>query len=141
MARILIVEGDPVNAEAAAVICKAARHSVTVVGNGLEALLLLDALPFDLILTDGKMPRMDGVTMTCLIRATDHPYAGIPIIGVTSRGARDETSEMLEAGMDLVVSKPFRTQALLSAIDRALTDGSHGVTISPLRREAPFRVR
>ena len=132
MARILIVEDDPINAEAAAVICKAARHTVTVVGNGLEALLVLDALPFDLILTDVNMPRMDGITMTGLIRSTDHPYAGIPIIGVTGRSGREDAVRMLASGMDAVVTKPFRAQTLLQAIDRALAHGSEGVTLSPL---------
>lgn len=134
MARILIVEDDPINAEAAAVICKAARHTVTVVGNGVEALLLLDAVPFDLILTDVKMPRMDGVTMTSLIRATHHPYAGIPIVGLTGKAGRDDTARMLAAGMDAVVTKPFRNQTLLTAIDQALRGGAEGVTISPLTR-------
>lgn len=134
MAHILIVEDDPINAEAAAVICKAARHSVTVVGNGVEALLLLDALSFDLILTDVVMPRMDGVTMTALIRATHHPYAGIPIVGVTGRAGRDDGARLLAAGMDAVVAKPFRRQTLLDAIDRALHQASEGVTLSRLAR-------
>jgi CheY-like chemotaxis protein len=130
MANILIVEDDPVSAEAAAVICKAARHTVTVVGDGLSALLALDTEPFDMILADVMMPRMDGLAMTRAIRTSNQPYAGIPILGFTGRVGREHVAAMLDAGMDDVVPKPFRNRTLVEAIAQLLKRGSYGVVIT-----------
>lgn len=137
MANILIVEDDAVHAEAAAVMCKAARHAVTVVSDGLAALLALECETFDLILTDVMMPRMDGVTMTRVIRTSNKPYAGIPILGLTGRVGREHVSAMLDAGMDDVVPKPFRNRALVEAIAQLLERGAVGVVITgPAERES-----
>lgn len=137
MANILIVEDNQVHAEAAAVMCKAARHTVTVVSDGLAALLALEYEVFDLILTDVMMPRMDGVTMTRVIRHSNKPYAGIPILGFTGRVGREHVAAMLEAGMDDVVPKPFRNRTLIDAIAQLLQRGPIGVVItSPAERES-----
>src|SRR5689334_4474079 len=120
MARILIVEDEPINAELAAVICKAAGHEVTLASNGMEALVLLDDQPFDLILADVVMPVMDGVTMTTLIRRSNTPYASIPIIGVTAKAAMEGMGEMLKAGMDQVVTKPVRNSTLRVVVEQVL---------------------
>lgn len=137
MARILIVENDPTNAEAAGLICRVARHIVTIVTNGVEALLLLDALPFDLVLTDITMPRMDGITMTQLIRHSDRPYATIPIIGVTARTSPHDHSEMLAAGMDHLVTKPYRNTQLTDAITAVLAGDRNHVTLHKITELSP----
>lgn len=129
MARILIVEDDPINAEVAAVICRANRHLVTVVENGVLALLALDAQPFDLILTDVVMPRMDGITMSTLIRSSNAPYANLPIIGMTALASEGDTRQMLEAGMDRVVVKPFRNRVLARVLEEALREAAEAVKI------------
>ncbi|MNS48278.1 CAI-1 autoinducer sensor kinase/phosphatase CqsS [compost metagenome] len=129
MARILIAEDDPIHAEAAVVICKAARHTVTVVGNGLEALMLLDAVPFDLVLTDATMPRMGGATLVAAIRGSERPFAGIPIIGMASKVC-DGAEALRDAGVDAFILKPVEQPALLGAIEQALVLGPAMVTIT-----------
>lgn len=129
MARILIVEDEPTNAELASLICRAAKHQVTVVGNGIEALLLLDAVTFDLVITDVIMPRMDGITMTGLIRASDAAYANIPIIGMTARADQASQKAMREVGMDEVVLKPFKSETFRKALEKWADQGPHRVAI------------
>lgn len=136
MARILIVEDDPINAEVAAVICRANRHVVTVVENGVHALMALDAQTFDLILTDVVMPRMDGLTMTALIRASGAPYANIPIIAMTALAGPGDTQRLLDAGMDQVVVKPFRNSYLASVLEDALQAAADAVKIFRLTDHA-----
>lgn len=112
-------------------ICEAARHVVTVASNGLEALTVLEASPFDLVLTDVVMPKMDGIALTAAIRRSGGDNAHIPIIGMTALAGRDSLREMLNAGMDEVVTKPFRNRELLAVLTRALAQGSGPVTFSP----------
>ncbi|MFN3431136.1 MAG: response regulator [Candidatus Sericytochromatia bacterium] len=129
MARILIAEDDPIHAEAAVVVCKAARHTVTVVGNGLEALMLLDAVPFDLVITDATMPRMGGAMLVSAIRGSDRPFSGIPIIGMASRTS-DGAEALRQAGVDAFIFKPLEQPSLLGAIEQALALGPDMVTIT-----------
>lgn len=129
MARVLIVEDDPTNAELASIICKSAKHVVTVVENGIEALMLLDAVPFELVITDVIMPRMDGITMTGLIRSSGAPYANVPIIGMTAKADRTSHTAMHEAGMSDVITKPFRAHDLKAMVARWLESGAHDVAI------------
>lgn len=129
MARILIAEHDPVAVEAAAMICKAARCTVTAVDTGVEALLLLDALPFDIVIVGARLPRMDGAALTAAIRGSHAPYAALPIVGVA--GVMDETAiEALKAaGADAVVTRPFRHDDLAKAVARLLARGPARVTL------------
>lgn len=129
MARILIVEDDPINAEVAAVICRANRHVVTVVENGVLGLMALDAQPFDLVLTDVVMPRMDGITMTSLIRGSGTSFANVPIIGMTALASKADMQKMLAAGMDQVVVKPFRNSLLARVLEEALSRAADTVKI------------
>lgn len=137
MARILIVEHDPINAELVAIICKAARHVVTVVGNGVEALLMLDAVPFDLVLTDILMPRMDGLAMVGAIRGAQAAYADVPVIVMTATSDRQSVNAMRAMGIQGVVPKPFRNASLISVIKDVLA-GPAQVSIQRMQRQGRF---
>lgn len=129
MARILIVEDDPINAELVAIICKAGRHEVTVVHDGREALRALESASYDLVLTDVIMPRMDGFTLVGLIRSATAAYATVPVIVMTARSDRDSVAAMYAAGVQHVVAKPFRNATLRSAIEEVLAVGPMHVSI------------
>jgi CheY-like chemotaxis protein len=129
MGRILIVEDDPINAELVAIICKAGRHVGTVVRDGLEAMRALASAPYDLVLTDVIMPRMDGFTLVGLIRGATAAYATIPIVVMTARSDRDSVDALYDAGVQHVVPKPFRNATLRAAIDAALAAGPAFVSI------------
>lgn len=124
MAHILIVEDDPINAEIATIICQAGQHTVTVTRNGCQALVALDAEPFDLVLTDIIMPEMDGLALALTIRSSDTPYACVPIIAMTALGDEHHLHEMAAVGIDEVITKPFRNRALLALVNRVLSEDS-----------------
>jgi CheY-like chemotaxis protein len=129
MGRILIVEDDPINAELVAIICKAGRHAATVVHDGREALRALESAPYDLVLTDVIMPRMDGFTLVGLIRGATAAYATIPVIVMTARSDRESVAALYDAGVQHVVAKPFRNATLRGAIDEVLAAGPAHVSI------------
>ena len=69
--QILLVEDNPINQKVAQRLLEKAGHTVTVVGNGVEAVTCVAAQPFDLVLMDLQMPEMDGLTATAAIRQNE----------------------------------------------------------------------
>ena len=67
--RVLLAEDNPVNQRLAVALLEDRGHSVVVADDGREALEALDREPFDLILMDVQMPRMDGLQAAAAIRA------------------------------------------------------------------------
>lgn len=142
MARVLIVEDDPISAELVSIICKAAHHVVTVVSNGLEALMMLDALPFDLVLADMIMPKMDGARLLRVIRASGSGYAKIPVVVLTAKSDAATLQTLKALGADHVLTKPYQKAALHALLERALSDAEYDANTveifrsNELRREA-----
>lgn len=121
MAHILIVEDEPTNAELAALICKEEGHSARQVRDGIEALKrLLEKERFDLVLLDVLMPRMDGLDLVTALREAPST-AAIPIIAVTGvAGARDH-HVLRTAGVDAIITKPYKPNTLRQAMRQALS--------------------
>jgi CheY-like chemotaxis protein len=118
---ILLVEDNPINQKVAARLLEKAGHSVTVAGNGREALDQVSSNPYDLILMDVQMPEMDGLQATVAIREQE---AGtdrhIPIVALTAHAMVGDRERCLGAGMDGYVTKPVQPPVLFQAIADAL---------------------
>ena len=77
-------------------------------------------LELDAILMDQEMPVMGGLEATQMIREwekKDLLVAHVPIIGVTANARKEQIKALLSAGMDDVVSKPFRMPELLPKVE------------------------
>jgi CheY-like chemotaxis protein/HPt (histidine-containing phosphotransfer) domain-containing protein len=101
-------------------------YEVTAVSNGLEAVDTLaapDALPFDLVLMDCQMPRLDGYEATARIRRLPGPAARTPIVALTAHAVQEELDRCLASGMDDYLTKPVREEALRRKLERWLGDG------------------
>jgi len=112
-ARVLLVEDNPVNQQYASAVLRSAGHTVTVVGNGQEAVEQVQALAPDLILMDCQMPVMDGFEATRRIRA-----AGLrmPIVALTANAMDEDRQRCVAAGMNDVLVKPIRPDTLRAAV-------------------------
>lgn len=119
MARILIVEDEEANRDVAALICRTAGHDVAVAVDGAEALAVLAGQTFDLVLLDVLMPQLDGYGVARALRASER-WEKLPIIGVTALAGPSDIEAMQAAGMDEVLTKPYRRRALLETIDHFL---------------------
>lgn len=129
MARILVVEDALTASGIASGICKAANHLVMTAENGMEALMMLDMEAFDLVLTDASLPRMDGITLTSMIRASEEEYADIPIIGMAAETDVAGQQALRAADVDEVVTKPFTAEILMVAVVNWLESGRTNVTL------------
>lgn len=83
--------------------------------NGREALELARSRKFDLILMDMRMPEMDGLESTRLIREFDKQ---IPIIAVTANAFDEDRRQAFEAGVNEFLTKPLRKDLLLKTINQ-----------------------
>lgn len=120
---ILLVEDNEINQRIATVILEKAGHRIQVCGNGALALDLLDTRTFDLILMDMQMPVMGGVEATTNIRNRERVSGGhIPIIAMTANAMSEDKELCLAAGMDGYISKPVRSEKLMSAIAEVLNN-------------------
>jgi len=117
--RILLAEDNRINQRVAVGMLQKKGHQVTAVANGKKALALLgsEAYLFDLVLMDIQMPEIGGFEATALIReAEKESGAYLPIIALTSRASSGDRENCLQAGMDGYLSKPFRSDELLTTI-------------------------
>ena len=120
--RILLVEDHPANQKLALWLLKRQGYQVTLAVDGAEAVHLMKALAFDLVLMDVQMPVMDGLEATRLIRELEHERRERrhPIIAMTAGAIVGDREKCLAAGMDDYISKPIAAQALIAQIERWL---------------------
>jgi two-component system alkaline phosphatase synthesis response regulator PhoP len=114
--KILIVDDDPDIAEIIAFALSKDRHQTTTVHSGSHALTLLDREPFDLVILDVMMPRVDGYEVCRLVRQKD---TTTPIIMLTAKDSETDKVRGLDLGADDYVTKPFSPRELLARV-RAL---------------------
>ncbi|MEO5347813.1 MAG: response regulator [Magnetococcus sp. YQC-9] len=95
-------------------------HRLSVVGNGAEALRLVQEQPFDVIFMDMQMPVLDGYEATRRIRAweRDTPAAQRHwIIAMTAHALENDDQRCLEAGCDAYLSKPLRKSVVIESLE------------------------
>ncbi len=117
--RILLVEDDPVNREIAQELLGQIDASVDLAEDGQAACALFVEKPYDLILMDMQMPRMDGVTATRRIRAMP-AGSEVPIVAMTANAFAEDRENCLAAGMNDFVAKPVRPEHLYETLLRWL---------------------
>ncbi len=92
-------------------------HRVTVTNSPVEAMELLGKEQFDLVLTDLKMPGMDGMELLDLARSRDEDLL---VMVITAYGSLESAEEAIARGAFDFITKPFRKEQILLAIDKAM---------------------
>jgi two-component system, cell cycle response regulator CpdR len=127
MARILLAEDD----EALRALCARALrldgHEIATACDGAEALDVIarDDASFDLLLTDIRMPIMDGIALA-LAAARDYPT--LTILLMTGYADQRERAHGLDAIIHDVIAKPFSVTTLRGAVTEALAVGARGTS-------------
>jgi DNA-binding response OmpR family regulator len=144
--RVVVVEDDPLQAEALAFILRQEGYTVDLAATGAEALDLARAQPApDTVLLDVALPDLSGVEVARRLRAGSN----VPIIMLTARRNEIDKITGLDAGADDYVTKPFSHGELLARIRAQIrrspttavaAEAAHGVyTIGQLRVDAGMR--
>jgi len=116
MATVLIVDDEDFMRDSLGAILSKAGHGVVAARDGLAAEKKLDERSFDCVITDLKMPRMDGLELLKRVRAKGQT----PVIVVTAHGTIDTAIEAMKAGAADFVQKPFGAEEILARLDKAL---------------------
>ena len=110
--KILVVDDEPAMVGALGALLGQAGHRIVAAYDGEEALRRFRSDAPDLVLLDLAMPGMDGATVVQKIREE----SDTPIVIVSGERERTATAELLDAGADDYIRKPFRADELLARV-------------------------
>jgi two-component system, OmpR family, alkaline phosphatase synthesis response regulator PhoP len=127
MMRILVVEDEPFLREGLTDLLRGDGHEVEAVGDGVTAAERGQAEPFELVLLDLMLPRMNGLEVCRRLRLA---RPGLPILMLTARGDEEDKVRGLAEGADDYVTKPFGARELLARV-RALGRRAAGAPAGP----------
>ncbi|MEK7841566.1 MAG: HD domain-containing phosphohydrolase [Deltaproteobacteria bacterium] len=115
---ILIIDDEPVILNLSSEILGTVNYRITTAHDGEEGLKKLIAGDFDLVITDIRMPRMDGMTLIKKIR--EDISTDIPVIVTTGHGTIEITIESLKHGAQGFIMKPFTPKELRDTVEDTL---------------------
>ncbi len=139
-ANVLVAEDNVTNQQVAMGVLRKLGCKVTLTKNGQEALQSFEKNPFDIVLMDCQMPRMDGYEATSAIRRLENMEGRgkrTPVVALTANALTGDREKCLAAGMDDYISKPFSLQQVEKVLknwlpkklqqddQRAFQKGSH----------------
>lgn len=120
--KVLIAEDNPVNVLLMKKLLAKWNIVPAIAENGEHAIEKLRIGDYDIILMDLQMPVMNGFDAAVEIRKMDdEKKAGIPIIALTAAALYDIKEQVINAGMNDYVSKPFKPEELLEKIQNLVT--------------------
>ena len=120
MHRILVVEDDPDIQELLKNFLQEVGYEIVLAGDGMEALSRFLTAPFDLVLLDVMLPKIDGFAVCELIRK----QSCIPIIMLTALSGEEEQIRGLDLQIDDYITKPFSMPILIRKIAAVLRRSS-----------------
>jgi two-component system response regulator FlrC len=134
MARVLVVDDEEGIREFIAEVLEDAGHAVTLARDGVEAETLLESRSFDLVISDLKMPRGDGMTV---LRKAKSVQSDTEVVMLTAHGSVTGAVEAMKLGAFDYLQKPLSgPQELRLLVSRALERRAMRSTIERVAREA-----
>jgi len=134
MDTILVVDDEQAMREFLTVLLEKQGHRVIAAADGEQALDLVAHQSPDLVISDVRMPKMDGIGLLTGIRKTD-PH--LPVIMMTAYASMDSTIQAMRLGADDYITKPFRIDEIRLVVEKALAKArtQPGQTSKPITIE------
>jgi DNA-binding NarL/FixJ family response regulator len=138
---LLYVEDEPGTREEVGAFLERRAGSVITAGDGAEGLAAFRACPAQMVITDIRMPNLDGLAMAREIRGLD---PAVPVIVTTAFEDADYLSRAIETGVDQYVLKPIQRArlefAILTCVHRLRADGGQRSALSAGEEEQLARL-
>jgi len=115
--RLLVVDDEETQREMLSAILARASYRVETAPDGEKALEILEQRSFDLVLTDQKMPKMDGLELLAAIRSR---YPRLPVVLMTAFGSVSSAVEAMKNGAADYLTKPFEKEELVIVLSKSL---------------------
>ena len=144
--KILIAEHPVINQDDCFNTLESHGIDVTKVFDGASAVTSFEKETFDIVLLDIKMPDIDGVMTTRLIRKKEARGKHVPIIGMTSHVSHKNKDAWIRAGMDDHLSKPINTDEMIQKLSQFISIPSQNLvetkkTLIKTEIETKFDIR
>jgi len=117
--RILVVDDEAKLLRAVAVTLREEGYEVTTARGGAEALVAVNASVPDLVVSDIRMPGMDGYQLARALRSSPRTEF-IPIVFLTAKGERKDRLAGIRTGVDAYLVKPFDPEELIAVVANLL---------------------
>jgi CheY-like chemotaxis protein len=117
--KLLLVDADPRSVRVLEVSLKKAGYSVTTATDGLDALAKIESLTPDLVLSDTRLPKLDGYTLVRKLKERNE-WASIPIVFLTSQKSIEDKIRGLELGVEDYLTKPIFVRELIARVNLLL---------------------
>ena len=139
--RLLIVDDEPNLLRAVAAVLRGEDFEVTTARGGREALVSVAQNLPDLIVSDVRMPGMDGFELARRLRRAPN-FALLPIIFLTAKDETEDRVEGFRAGVDVYLTKPFEPDELVAVINNILqrVERTHSTIARLVGNEQPETV-
>jgi two-component system sensor histidine kinase RpfC len=124
--RVLVADDNATNREVITKILQHASHSVRAVADGEEALDALESDEFDIAVLDRNMPGTSGLEVAKTVRVVELGTRRLPLIMLSADVTHEAKVEAQAAGVDVFLTKPVQSGALLGAIDKLCRRGTKG---------------
>ncbi len=117
--KILVAEDNEINQMVMKEVLTHFGSDYLIAENGVEAVDAFKKDKYDLVLMDIRMPEMDGIEATKLIRnyENENNLESVPIIALTAQIFREENEKCMNAGMDYIITKPINISKLVKLVD------------------------
>ncbi len=117
--KLLLVDADPRSVRVLEVSLKKAGYSVTTANDGLDALAKIESLTPDLVLSDTRLPKLDGYALVRKLK--DRPeWSAIPVVFLTSQKSIEDKIRGLELGVEDYLTKPIFVRELIARVNLLL---------------------
>jgi two-component system, NtrC family, response regulator AtoC len=115
--QILVVDDEPKMRRVLEIMLQKMGHRVLAAGDGREALSVFQAHTVDLVITDLRMPEMDGIELLAALRAQE---SDVPVVVITAHGTIETAVTAMKHGACDYILRPFDIDVLELAVQRAL---------------------
>ncbi|PDW02375.1 response regulator [Candidatus Viridilinea mediisalina] len=136
MPTVLVVDDYAPNNRLLEFVLEQSGFAVMMASDGMHALNTLRSVPIDLIVTDLRMPRLNGLDLVQQLRA-DGQLCTLPIVMITASGRASDEAQAAGLGVDAFLTRPVDSDELVDVVSQIIAReaSNEGLSLRERRRQ------